>query len=41
MEPRLAPSKPWDLLLWASAAGFIMIGLWTVWQKLQGIMAAQ
>jgi len=41
MEPRLVPSRAWDLLLWASAAGFIMIGLWTVWQKLQGIMAAQ
>jgi hypothetical protein len=40
MEPRLTPSKPWDLLLWVSAAGFIMVGLWTVWQKLQGIMAA-
>jgi Mn2+/Fe2+ NRAMP family transporter len=40
MEPRLTPSKPWDLLLWVSATGFIMVGLWTVWQKLQGIMAA-
>jgi hypothetical protein len=40
MEPRLTPSKPWDLLLWVSAAGFIMVGLWTVWQKLLGIMAA-
>ncbi|NBT12038.1 MAG: transmembrane Mn(2+) transporter [Planctomycetia bacterium] len=40
-DPRLTPSKPWDLLLWLSAAGFIMVGLWTVWQKLQGIMAAQ
>ena len=40
MEPRLTPSKPWDLLLWLSAAGFIMVGLWTLWQKLQGIMAA-
>jgi uncharacterized membrane protein YfcA len=41
MEPRLAPSRAWDLLLWLSAAGFIMVGLWTVWQKLQGIIAAQ
>ena len=40
MEPRLTPSKPWDLLLWVSAAGFIMVGLWTLWQKLLGIMAA-
>ena len=41
MEPRLAPSRAWDLLLWLSAAGFIMVGLWTIWQKLQVIMAAQ
>jgi len=41
MEPRLTPSRAWDLLLWLSATGFIMVGLWTVWQKLQGIMAAQ
>jgi Mn2+/Fe2+ NRAMP family transporter len=34
IDPRLAPSRPWDLLLWASSAGFIMVGLWTVWQKL-------
>jgi len=41
MEPRLTPSRSWDLLLWLSAAGFIIVGLWTVWQKLQVILAAQ
>jgi Mn2+/Fe2+ NRAMP family transporter len=32
-DPRLAPSRAWDLLLWMSAAGFIVIAAWTVWQK--------
>ena len=41
MEPRLTPSRAWDLLLWASAAGLIMVGLWTVWQKLQDLLAAR
>lgn len=37
-DPRLTPSFAWDLLLWASAAGFIIVGLWTVWQKIMVIM---
>ncbi|MGI9177205.1 MAG: Nramp family divalent metal transporter [Pirellulales bacterium] len=36
-DPRLAPSRAWDLLLWTSAAGFIAIGAWTAWQKLVGL----
>ena len=40
VDSRLVPSKPWDLLLWLSSAGFIIVGLWTVWQKLQGIITA-
>jgi hypothetical protein len=36
-DPRLAPSRAWDLLLWTSAAGFIAIGAWTAWQKLSGL----
>ena len=38
IDPRLAPSRPWDLLLWVSSAGFIMVGLWTTWQKITTIM---
>ena len=38
IDPRLAPSRPWDLLLWASSAGFIMVGLWTIWQKITTIL---
>lgn len=34
MEPRLAPSRRWDLLLWVSAIGFVIVGLWTAWQHL-------
>jgi manganese transport protein len=32
--PRLAPSWAWDLLVWISAAGFLVVGLWTAWDKL-------
>lgn len=34
MESRLIPSRAWDALLWASACGFVVIGLWTAWQHL-------
>jgi Mn2+/Fe2+ NRAMP family transporter len=34
MEPRLTPSRGWDTLLWVSAAGFVVVGFWTVWQHL-------
>jgi Mn2+/Fe2+ NRAMP family transporter len=34
LDARLLPSRAWDLLLWLSSAGFILVGLWTVWQKL-------
>ncbi|NDC64874.1 MAG: transmembrane Mn(2+) transporter, partial [Planctomycetia bacterium] len=37
IDPRLAPSRPWDLLLWASSGGLIMVGLWTLWQKISTI----
>jgi len=37
MEPRLVPSPAWDALLWVSAAGFLAVGLWTLWEKLSGI----
>jgi Mn2+/Fe2+ NRAMP family transporter len=37
IDHRLAPSRPWDLLLWASSAGLIMVGLWTAWQKILSI----
>jgi hypothetical protein len=33
-DPRLTPSRAWDVLLWVSSAGFILVGLWTLWQKL-------
>ncbi|MFM8415714.1 MAG: Nramp family divalent metal transporter [Planctomycetota bacterium] len=35
-EPRLVPSRARDVLLWVSVAGFIVVGLWTAWEKLQG-----
>jgi len=36
-DPRLAPSRAWDALLWLSAAGFLVVGLWTAWDKLAGL----
>jgi Mn2+/Fe2+ NRAMP family transporter len=38
LDPRLRPSFAWDLLLWASAGGFIIVGLWTAWQKSADIL---
>jgi Mn2+/Fe2+ NRAMP family transporter len=35
-DRRLAPSPASDLLLWVSAAGFIVLGAWTVWHKASG-----
>jgi hypothetical protein len=32
-DPRLRPRRGSDLLLVLSAAGFVVIGLWTLWQK--------
>jgi hypothetical protein len=37
-DPRLAPSRAWDVLLWVSSIGFIVIGLWTLWQKLASLL---
>ena len=37
-DPRLQPSRAWDLLLWASSAGFIFIGLWTLWQRVAALL---
>ena len=39
LDRRLAPGRAWDVLLWVSAAGFVVIAGWTVWQKLPAISA--
>ncbi len=41
MEPRLKPSRGWDVLLWVSTAGFIVVGLWTAWQHLADAVASR
>jgi hypothetical protein len=38
IDQRLAPKKAWDVLLWFSAIGFIVIASWTVWQKLSDFL---
>jgi hypothetical protein len=37
-DPRLAPSFAWDVLLWASAVGFIVVGAWTLCQQLLALL---
>jgi Mn2+/Fe2+ NRAMP family transporter len=36
-DPRLVPSRGWDCLLAASIAGLVIVGVWTLWQKLAEI----
>lgn len=38
LDPRLLPTRAWDLLLWISAIGFLIIGGWTIWQKLGDVV---
>jgi Mn2+/Fe2+ NRAMP family transporter len=40
LDVRLAPGWRWDLLLWVSVAGFLVIAGWTVWQKVSGFFTA-
>ena len=37
-DARLTPSRGWDLLLWLSSAGFIVIGIWTLLQKVASLL---
>ena len=37
-DVRLTPSRGWDLLLWSSSAGFILIGIWTLLQKVASLL---
>jgi len=37
-DPRLMPSRAWDLLVWVSAAGFLIVGVWTAWDKVAGLL---
>ena len=39
-DPRLMPSRAFDALLWVSATGFVVVGVWTVWQKATQLLAA-
>ncbi len=37
-DPRLTPSRAWDVLLWLCSAGFIVLGTWTLWQKVAALL---
>jgi Mn2+/Fe2+ NRAMP family transporter len=39
-DPRLRPSWAFDGLLWLSAAGFVLVGGWTAWQKVAALVAS-
>lgn len=39
LDPRLRPGRAWDILLVTSSAGFIIIGLWTLWQRIATLLA--
>ena len=32
-------ARVWDIVLWISATGFLIIGGWTIWQKLGDVAA--
>ena len=38
-DPRLVPSRWWDVLLWISSLGFLIVGVWTVCQKAADLIA--
>ena len=38
IDKRLAPRKSWDILLWLSAVGFVVIAGWTIWQKVMDFL---
>jgi Mn2+/Fe2+ NRAMP family transporter len=38
VDPRLVPSRWWDVLLWLSSLGFVVVGAWTVWQKVAELL---
>jgi hypothetical protein len=37
-DARLTPSRGWDMLLWLSSAGFVLIGVWTLLQKVASLL---
>jgi amino acid transporter len=39
-DPRLTPPPAFDALLWVSAAGFLVVGAWTLWQKAAQLLGA-
>ena len=38
LDARLIPSRAWDIRLWISSAGLIVVGLWTLWEKLSSCL---
>jgi len=40
LDPRLRPGRAWDALLVVSSVGFVLIGVWTLWEKVQTLLTA-
>ena len=38
IDQRLAPNRSWDVLLWCSAIGFVVIAGWTICQKVSEVL---
>lgn len=34
-DPRISPTKLWDIFLWVSAFGMLVTGMWTVWSAIE------
>ena len=41
LDPRLRPGRAWDALLLVSSVGFIVIGSWTLWERVTTLLAAR
>lgn len=39
LDPRLRPGRAWDVLLVVSSVGFIVIGTWTLWERITTLWA--
>jgi len=37
-DPRVAPGKPWDALLWLSVMGLLIAGGWGAWTKISSLL---
>jgi hypothetical protein len=34
IDPRLAPTRAWDIFLWISSLGMLVAGCWAAWSEI-------